>query len=100
MGAVTTKASEHPFVAVPQVTKTCILSNKITLHDSTPIKKSETLPLDKTYFFTIPFPESVEGHPETPLPPTFTTFHPAAITDVEYFLQVDIVRKGLHRHEM
>ncbi|KAK7693293.1 hypothetical protein QCA50_002860 [Cerrena zonata] len=99
LGYLITKASEHPLVAVPQVFKTCLVSKTMTLH-STAFKKSETVPADKTYFFTIPFPEQVKDHPGMPLPPTFTTFHPAAITDVEYSLQVDVVRKGLHRHEM
>lgn len=72
----------------------------MTLHGDACSKKSETIPADKTYMFTIPFPETVKDHPETPLPPTFTTFHPAAITDVEYSLQVDVVRKGFHRREM
>ena len=86
-------------MALPLVIQNKVVSKTITLQEGA-YKKSESIPADKTYFFTIPFPEHVDGHLDTSLPPTFTTFHPLAVTDVGYSLQVEVVRKGLHRHEM
>ncbi|KAI0080600.1 hypothetical protein K474DRAFT_1682558 [Panus rudis PR-1116 ss-1] len=96
-GHIISKISDHPLVAVPRVVKRCILSQNVTLF-TTP--KSDTIARERVFPFSISFPDGVMDAEHIPLPPSYNSFQPGVTTDIEYSLQVDVVRKGFHRHEM
>lgn len=48
--------------------------------------------------FAPQFPHFVEDGSD-PLPPSYTVFQPGVTTEISYQIRVDIVRKGLRRHE-
>ena len=51
-----------------------------------------------SYPFAVQFPASVEGGTDA-LPPSYTLYQPGVMTEISYSFRVDIVRKGLRRHE-
>ena len=63
--------------------------------------ESAFYPTDYCFGFNLRFPE----HFKTPkgvqasLPPTYTSWSPGMTCEVSYFIKVDVVRKGLRRHE-
>lgn len=58
------------------------------------------LPQGSRYNFSIPFPTYVSGQ-TVPLPPSYAAIHPGVSTEVSYYIQVDVIRKGVfRRHEV
>ncbi|OBZ75655.1 hypothetical protein A0H81_04477 [Grifola frondosa] len=77
-GAVNTSASQHATVAIPGINKTQLMQKKMTLFSASPCRSALA---QGEFPFNIQFPPGISA-------------------DVTYSLQVDIVRKGLRRHEM
>lgn len=93
-GDVVNRVSEHVLVAVPAVGKRPLVSRSVCVFSSTSGTTLEKQKLD----FSIPIPEHMDGE-DVPLPPSASAFHPGVVSDVEYTIQVHIVRKALWRHE-
>lgn len=75
---------------------TWVLSRNVVLFDSGPHKSAV---LDgEEYLFLIPFPTCVTRG-DSPLPPAYAVVHYGAYCHIKYHVNVDIVRKGLYRHE-
>ena len=95
-GVINTCASQHATVAVPGVSRDVFLKKKTVLFSAAPGGPSATLKGD--YPFAIQFPATIDGRTD-PLPPSYTVYQPGITTEIAYTFRVDIVRKGLRRHE-
>lgn len=105
---INTSASQHATVAVPGVSRVIILKKKQVVF-APPQGQSATLKGE--FPFAIQFPHnldayslrganaSVGGSGGEPLPPSYTVYQPGISTEISYSFRVDIVRKGLRRHE-
>ena len=104
-GIVTTTAAEHSHVAVASISKITLFSRTSTLVDATQGAQGSSdgarcVCAGSEYAFELAFPSFVDGH-ETALPPTYTAVQPGICVEIAYYLQVDIVRKGIfRRHEV
>ncbi|KAI0361932.1 hypothetical protein OH77DRAFT_1389191 [Trametes cingulata] len=94
-GTVTTSASQHASIAVPGISKVTVLNKKSILLSS---PAGSTATVNGEHPFSIHFPHYIDGGME-PLPPSYTLFQPGVSTEISYHLRVDVVRKGLRRHE-
>lgn len=56
-------------------------------------------PTEESFPFSIPFPSYVNGGASS-LPPSYASWSPGFLSEVEYCVRVDIHRKGLRRHEL
>ncbi|KZV67982.1 hypothetical protein PENSPDRAFT_583121 [Peniophora sp. CONT] len=58
-------------------------------------------PTDFCFGFNLRFPEQIRtpGGCQTPPPPTYMAWSPGMTCEVSYFVKVDVVRKGMRRHE-
>ena len=102
---MTTTAAEHSHVAVASISKITLFSRVSTLVDATHSAQGSSegarcICAGSEYGFELPFPSFIDGR-ETALPPTYTAVQPGVCVEVAYYLQVDIIRKGLfRRHEV
>ncbi|KAI0664965.1 hypothetical protein C8Q70DRAFT_22650 [Cubamyces menziesii] len=94
-GYLTTSASQHASIAVPGISKVTLLNSKMTLF-SAPAGSAASV--NGEHSFALQFPHYIERGTE-PLPPSYTVFQPGVTTEITYQLRVDVVRKGLRRHE-
>ena len=103
-GVINTCASQHATVAVPGVSRLVILKKKVVLFtaaggDGNSHNKGRAAATLKGDFpFAIQFPATIDGRAD-PLPPSYTVYQPGITTEIAYTFRVDIVRKGLRRHE-
>ena len=72
-----------------------LLNSKMTLF-SAPTGSAASV--NGEHSFALQFPHYIERGTE-PLPPSYTVFQPGVTTEITYQLRVDVVRKGLRRHE-
>ncbi|KAI0295527.1 hypothetical protein BC826DRAFT_1134661, partial [Russula brevipes] len=56
-------------------------------------------PTEESFPFSIPFPSYVNGSTSS-LPPSYASWSPGFLSEVEYCVRVDIHRKGLRRHAL
>ncbi|KAH9854074.1 hypothetical protein C2E23DRAFT_726968 [Lenzites betulinus] len=94
-GVLTTSASQHAGIAVPGVHKIHLVRQKVVLVTA---PAGSTTTVSGEYSFAPHFPHYVEGGTD-PLPPSYTLYQPGVSTEITYHLRVDIVRKGMRRHE-
>ncbi|EMD38565.1 hypothetical protein CERSUDRAFT_82841 [Gelatoporia subvermispora B] len=94
-GIAKTSSIQHARVAVPDIWTKVLLSRTVILFSSadSPIAR-----LAEEFSLDIPFPENADGSDES-LPPSFTAYLPGTSCEITYHLQLDIVRRGLRRHE-
>ncbi|KAI0646901.1 hypothetical protein C8Q79DRAFT_593917 [Trametes meyenii] len=94
-GTITTSASQHASIAVPGIHKVNVLRKKVPLSVA---EAGGIAPVSGEYSFALQFPHYIDGGTE-PLPPSYTVYQPGVSTEVTYQFRVDVVRKGLRRHE-
>ncbi len=94
-GVINTSASQHATVAVPGVSRSMILKKKVVLFAAPPGQRAT---LKGEFPFALQFPQYIDGQRD-PLPPSYTVYQPGISTEISYLFRVDIVRKGLRRHE-
>ncbi|KAI0747969.1 hypothetical protein C8Q80DRAFT_1103392, partial [Daedaleopsis nitida] len=94
-GAINTSASQHATVAVPGVSRNVILKKKTVLFAAGP---GQHATLKGDFPFAVQFPQYIDGQLDH-LPPSYTVYQPGISTEISYLFRVDIVRKGLRRHE-
>ncbi|KAI0637123.1 hypothetical protein C8Q77DRAFT_1051341 [Trametes polyzona] len=94
-GTLTTSASQHASIAVPGINKVALLNQKVTLFTAPP---GSTATVEGEHPFALYFPRCVDGGTDA-LPPSYTVFQPGVSTEITYQVRVDVVRKGLRRHE-
>ena len=94
-GVINTSASQHATVAVPGVSRNVILKKKTVLFAA---GSGQHAMLKGDFPFAIQFPQYVDGQHDQ-LPPSYTVYQPGISTEISYLFRVDIVRKGLRRHE-
>ncbi|KAI9064271.1 hypothetical protein FKP32DRAFT_1591697 [Trametes sanguinea] len=95
LGVLTTSASQHASIAVPGVDKVQLLKKKSTLFSA---PSGSTASVSGEHPFALSFPHYIDDGTE-PLPPSYTVYQPGVSTEIAYHLRVDVVRKGLRRHE-
>lgn len=101
-GVVTTTASEYAHVAIAGLHTFTLFSKTVQLvperGDSS--GTTHTLEVGTTYPFAISFPPNISKS-NTPLPPSYTAIHAGVSSETQYYIQVDVSRKGLfRRHEV
>ncbi|OJT08684.1 hypothetical protein TRAPUB_410 [Trametes pubescens] len=94
-GTLTTSASQHASIAVPGVHKMVVLRQKVVLYSA---PAGSTSAVSGEFPFAPQFPPFIEDGSD-PLPPSYTVFQPGVTTEISYQVRVDIIRKGLRRHE-
>ncbi|KAI0781095.1 hypothetical protein BD413DRAFT_20835 [Trametes elegans] len=94
-GTLTTSASQHASIAVPGINKVTVLNQKTVLFTAS---SGSTAAVSGEHPFSLQFPHYVAGGTD-PLPPSYTVYQPGVSTEISYQLRVDVVRKGLRRHE-
>ena len=82
-------------MAIPGVSKSVIVKQKLVLFSAAP---GQHATLKGEYPFAVRFPRYIEGEHDS-LPPSYTVYQPGISTEISYLFRVDIVRKGLRRHE-
>lgn len=95
--SLTTTESGRAAATISGASETKILSQSTVLFQSESQKTAVSLKGEE-YSLSLPFPTYVTGG-ESQLPPSYAICHSGAFCDVKYSLRVDIVRKGLRRHE-
>ena len=99
---MTITTSEYSRAVVPSVNKATVLSRTFTLVGRSEVTADgcRCICAGTDFTFSLPFPTYIDGR-TTPLPPSYTAIHPGATTEMSYYLQVDIARKGFfRRHEV
>ncbi|KAI8998787.1 hypothetical protein BD414DRAFT_552689 [Trametes punicea] len=94
-GILTTSASQHASIAVPGVSKVALLNKKSILFSA---PAGSTALMSGEHPFSLQFPHYIDRRMEE-LPPSYTVYQPGVSTEIAYQLRVDVVRKGLRRHE-
>ncbi|OCH95576.1 hypothetical protein OBBRIDRAFT_720289 [Obba rivulosa] len=94
-GVAKTSSIQHARVAVPEIWTKVVLSRTMVLFSSANCSISH---LDNDFSLSIPFVDSANEGGQ-PLPPSFTAYLPGTTCEIIYHLQLDVVRRGLRRHE-
>ncbi|KAI0094048.1 hypothetical protein BDY19DRAFT_902718 [Irpex rosettiformis] len=95
-GAVTTTASEYTHVAIAGLDTLTLFSKSIQLVPEQGSGGDQTIDAGATFPFAIAFPPHVSGR-NGALPPSYTAIHSGVSSEIQYYIQVDISRKGMFR---
>ncbi|CDO70747.1 hypothetical protein BN946_scf184798.g62 [Trametes cinnabarina] len=95
LGCITTSASQHATIAVPGIDKVQLLKKKTVLFSA---KAGSSAAMNGEHPFALQFPHHIDNGTNA-LPPSYTVYQPGVSTEIAYHVRVDVVRKGLRRHE-